>query len=254
MRALIIYIFFVSIIFGEGIRLTNGEFQPYTSEDIKNYGIVSQIVKEAFSLEGIEVEYFFYPWNRALILASENVYDGSIGWSKTKEREEKFLYSENPVFKGKAVFFYMDTLNFEWETFEDLKRYKIGMTRGYSLGEFFSEAERLAKVDRDAFFDIEYANEDIQNLKKLVSGRVDIFPLDLYVGKYFIAKYFPKCADKIKFSEKALYEGNQYLILYKSEKNKKIMKKFDRGLKDLIESGRYDEIEKSYLDSLQKRI
>ena len=252
MKALIIYIIFISLTFGETIRLTNGEFPPYNSQEMLNYGMVSQIVKEAFSMEGIDVEYYFYPWNRALVLASQNVYDGSIGWAKTKEREEKFLYSEKPVYIGKAVFFYMNALNFKWDTFEDLKKYKIGMTRGYFLGEAFFEAERLSKLDKDTFFDIEYADEDIQNFKKLINGRIDIFPLELYVGQYFINQYFPEYKKEIKFSEKVMHEGNQYLILYKSEENKEIMRRFDLGFKKLVECGRYDEIESIYWESLFK--
>ncbi len=41
----------------ETIRLTNGEWIPFLSEDLKHYGVISRIVKEAFALEGMKVEY-----------------------------------------------------------------------------------------------------------------------------------------------------------------------------------------------------
>ncbi len=53
------------------IRLTNGEWQPYLSEDTPHHGFASHIVTEAFALVGVEVEYGFFPWSRAMKLTSE---------------------------------------------------------------------------------------------------------------------------------------------------------------------------------------
>ena len=43
------------------VGLTNGEWPPYTSQNLKNYGVFSPIVSEAFELEGMTVEYTFFP-------------------------------------------------------------------------------------------------------------------------------------------------------------------------------------------------
>jgi polar amino acid transport system substrate-binding protein len=102
-------------------------------------------------------------------------------------------------------------------------------------------------LDKEKFLVIEYADEDIQNFKKLVNGRIDIFPLGLYVGKYFINRYFPTYKEKIKFSDKAMHEGEQYLISYKSQESREIMRRFNSGFKKLIESGRYEKIKNIYL-------
>ena len=44
------------------IRITNGEWEPFLSENSSEYGFGSHIVTEAFKLEGIEIEYGFFPW------------------------------------------------------------------------------------------------------------------------------------------------------------------------------------------------
>ena len=49
----------------EKITLANGEWAPYLSENLKHYGYISRIVKEAFEEEGYEVEYVFLPWKRS---------------------------------------------------------------------------------------------------------------------------------------------------------------------------------------------
>ncbi len=38
------------------IRISNGEWAPYMSENSAHYGLASHIVSEAFKLEGITVE------------------------------------------------------------------------------------------------------------------------------------------------------------------------------------------------------
>ncbi len=41
---------------GETIRITNGDWPPFTSEQLPSGGPLSRIVSEAFALEGITVE------------------------------------------------------------------------------------------------------------------------------------------------------------------------------------------------------
>ena len=72
-------LFSVSSLFAkETIRLTNGEWLPYMSANLKYNGVASRIVTEAFALEGIEVVYSFFPWKRAYALVSNGDFDGSL--------------------------------------------------------------------------------------------------------------------------------------------------------------------------------
>ncbi|MBF0233705.1 MAG: hypothetical protein HQK65_11810 [Desulfamplus sp.] len=62
----------------EIIRLTNGEWPPYLHKELKYYGVASRIVTEAFALEGITVEYDFFPWGRAYEYAKSGEWNGSL--------------------------------------------------------------------------------------------------------------------------------------------------------------------------------
>ena len=44
------------------IRLTNGEWQPYLSQDVAHHGFASHVVTEAFAQVGVDVEFGFFPW------------------------------------------------------------------------------------------------------------------------------------------------------------------------------------------------
>ncbi len=48
----------------DSVRIANGEYAPYFSEDLKHYGVGSRIVKAAFAEVGINVDYVFRPWER----------------------------------------------------------------------------------------------------------------------------------------------------------------------------------------------
>ena len=48
------------------ITITNGEWDPLFSKNLKHYGVTSHIVTEAFALEGYKVKYSFYPWTGAV--------------------------------------------------------------------------------------------------------------------------------------------------------------------------------------------
>jgi polar amino acid transport system substrate-binding protein len=47
------------------IRLTNGDWQPFMSENGPHHGIASHVITEGFARAGVEVEYGFSPWKRA---------------------------------------------------------------------------------------------------------------------------------------------------------------------------------------------
>lgn len=238
MKVLLFIILLESLLFGNNIvRITNGEYKPFQSKDLLNYGFVSEIVSEAFLLEGIEVEYGFYPWVRSLELARLGQWDGTIGWAKTRDRERDFYFSEEPIMVSQVVFFYLSTTMFNWESMEDLKNYKIGAVRSYSYGKDFDD---FAKENIEI---IEYVAEDVHNIYKLFSGRIDVFPMDIDVGMYLVNKHFKNESKFIRIHEKILDKRPQYLLLSrKNVNNEVLMDIFNSAFAKLRRSGKENEI------------
>ena len=83
----------------ETIRITIGEWAPYLSKDLKHYGVAARIVTDSFALEGVKVEYGFFPWARSKFLAQEGEWDGSAVWIHNAERAKDFLFSDS-MFKS----------------------------------------------------------------------------------------------------------------------------------------------------------
>ncbi|QJB55565.1 transporter substrate-binding domain-containing protein [Pseudodesulfovibrio sp. zrk46] len=222
----------------ETVVLSNGEWPPYFSADFKHGGFGSRIVTEAFTLEGVTVRYDFLPWKRGLESARIGQYTGATGWRKSPEREKYFLYSD-PLFTAQVVFFHKEGSRFDWKTLDDIGGMTIGGTLGYAY------VDDLRKAVERGGGKLELAPTDEMNLQKLAAGRIDIFPCGKAVGYYLLrTKFTPGTADLVQHHPKPLLDSPLYLLFSKKNKGAhEMMERFNKGLRKLRESGRYDTFE-----------
>ncbi len=219
------------------VRLTTGKWQPFTSKSAPDYGFASHIVTEAFALVGVEVEYGFFPWKRAMKLARDGKWDGSIVWYDTEERRADFFYSD-AIAPATNSFFHLKSYQFDWGLFEDLEDLRIGGTSEYSYGTAFDAAEQAG------IFRTHRAISDEVGLTNLLKGRIDVFPGELVVTYEQIRDTFSK-EDAALFTHhpKHISKTPLYLLLSKEvPENDEMRDRFNEGLKRLKESGKYDEI------------
>ena len=223
----------------EVVRLTNGEWPPYTSEALKHHGVFSHIVTKAFEQEGVRVEYSFYPWKRAYFEAAEGNYDGSVAWAPTEEREKEFHFSD-PVTTSKKVFFHLRSYDFHWSTIDDLKALNIGATTHYTYGKEFDEASLGGELN------IEYVASDKFNVRKLLHNRIQIFPMEIEVGYSLIHTMLPpEQAALITNHLKPIMQAPICVAFSKkipAQRASRLQKLLNSGLKKLMASGQYEEL------------
>jgi polar amino acid transport system substrate-binding protein len=218
----------------ETITLSNGEWLPYLSQSLPHYGPVSRIVSEAFALEGITVKYVFRPWPRAYAEAQRGLVNGSVVWSINEgesERARDFLASD-VVLESQSVFFVRKGSKFHWTKDADLAGLRIGGVAGY---EYRFEGVPGMHLDR--------ASTEELNFRKLAAGRVDLVPTNLDVGRYILRVNFkPEEAAGIAVAP-GVYNITQYrLIMRRADgANAAYIERFNRGLRMLKESGKYDQ-------------
>lgn len=217
------------------VRITNGEWPPYLSQRLPYYGVASRIVSEAFALQGIEVEYGFFPWRRSLALAKSGEWNGSAIWLKNEERERDF-YISDPILRAEYLFFHLRTTPFSWADIVDLGRYRIGISNDYYYGAAFHDAIRKDMLT------VEGVTSDEQNFRKLLGQRIDIFPMDGIAGRAMLRQRFSaEEADRITAHPKPLYSETMHLLLSKKVPgNRQLMQEFNQGLQKLKASGRLD--------------
>lgn len=213
----------------ETVRLANGDWAPYMAENLKEAGVISDIVKKAYAKTGHNVEYTFLPWKRGFEMAKNAELDGSIVWSKTAEREADFLYSE-PVVDLQTVFFITNSSNFNWNTVDDLKGKKIGGVIGYSYG--LEDAEKAGTVNINRIASPE------NNYKKLTNNRLDAVAEDRDAGMEIVHTLGIK--DQVKIHPKPVKSRSYHLIISKKAANAQAkIDAFNQGLSELKSSGDY---------------
>lgn len=232
--------------FAETIRFTNGEYPPYCSEHLPHYGLWSQIVSEAFALENIQVEYSFFSWKRSLMLIENGQWEGSLAFSKTPERLQTLQFSETPLGEASVVFFHRKDVNFDWKTVDDLQGYKIGVMQGYATAE---EMETLKKEGKK--LNLDYATTEQLKFKQLLNRRIDIFPAVEPVGQYILRENFTP-AEIAQITHHSLPWKTKQLHVVFSKKNprtQQLYEAYERGIKKLKASGRFDEIMRRHLNT-----
>lgn len=218
------------------VTLTNGEWVPYTSKTLKNYGVFSDIVAEAFALSGYQVKYVFMPWKRGYTNAKNGKYDGSVTWAPTAERKKDFYFSDPITFNSKA-FFYLKSNPFDWNNITELGQYRIGIVRQYTYSEEFDNAVKKGDIK------VEVVDTDKQNIHKLYNGRIDTFPMEIEVGYHLINEQLkPNQSALITHHEKYIQETPIAVIISKNigkDRAENLLNALNSGLKKLKESGRY---------------
>lgn len=121
---------------------------------------------------------------------------------------------------------------FNWENLEDLKSISVGGTIGY----FYQAAFKQSKLD------VQWVSTDEANLKKLLLGRIDVFPANIDSTYYMLQENFSADDIKsIKYHKRPLSTAPSSLIFFKKiKRNERLIRLSNKGLKQLKDSGKYD--------------
>ena len=226
----------------ETVRLATGELPPYATEQRPDQGIALDIIRRAFANEGIGVQYFFKPWTRSLEEARDGKWDGTAYWGRNPIRDAGFLISDN-VLTEQWVFVYrqdaLATRQFDWKQFADLTGLRIGAAK------FNSYTPEFWALQKSGVLTVEFAADDLSNLRLLVAGRLDLVPLERNVACYLMAAHFqPAEVTKLRAHPKLLTDNftTHLMLSQKLPQSSARMAAFNRGLKVLQKSKHYGEV------------
>ena len=227
----------------EIITIATLEYAPWTGKNLKSNGFVNHVITEAFQRKGYAVKYIYLPWKRGITETKRGEYSALsyVYWSKDREKE---FYLSDPISDEKIVFFHLKSNPIkDWKTFEDLKNYKFGATRGYTYTKEFWEAAKTNRIN------VDLTNSDLQNFKKLLAGRIDIFPSGLVNGNSILQKEFDESKSQLlSFHPKPLSKTTGHLAFTRSRKNSENLRRiFNQGLAKLKKEGLYDKFKDDLL-------
>lgn len=221
----------------EVITAAGDPWPPFLDPDSPTQGIALEIVREAFATQGYKVEMNFVPWARAINGVKDADYDVLIGTWYTEERTAFLAYSD-PYLTNQIKFIKRTGDAFEYQGLDSLTGKNVAVVRDYGYGDAFLTATNFKRPE---------AKDLVTNLRKLVSGRVDLTLEDEVVARAFMQKELPELLDKVVFTQNALSSNALHVTSgLQNSRHKNILDAFNKGLAEIKANGTYDALLKKY--------
>lgn len=211
-----------------------GEWFPYVSETLDGGGPMACIILTAVEAAGHSVCFVFKPWPRNEIEVQSGAALATFPWSRTESFEKTCFVSE-PLGFHRMVFFYLKDKLPDWDYtgLEDLKRLRVGGSKGYAYVEIFEKAGIRA----------DYAQDVGKSFAKLLGDRVDVVPESEVVGWTTLERWHLKDFDRVAVARTPLFVQPLHLMISNTHPDAgEFQEVFQRGLAIIKEDGRYEEL------------
>jgi len=236
MKKIIFIIMFV-FLQADNLKIMTEIFPPYQyKENGKLVGISVDIVKSIQKKIDNHSKINVYSWIRANEILDKFKNTMLFSMMRIPERENKYIWL-GPIDKIDIVFFKRKDSNISLNSLEDAKKvHKIGVIRRFASCEFL-----LDKNFKN--LDIIYGHDD-QNIKKLLRGRIDLWPSSKKPTLYELKQ--KHLLDKIvPIKNVVLIRGYLYIAFNKNT-DKKIINKWKKAFEELKKEGIIEKIKQKY--------
>lgn len=173
--------------------IVTGEYEPYVySEDGVIKGFEYDMMVAILDEMGVDYEIQMMSWARGIYLLENGRVFGAFPYSMGKERELLYKYTDSLInAKTRRDYFFSYGDKIKINDFDDLKRYKIGAVNGsYYINMF-----------EDYILEYDISITELETLKKLREGRIDLVPMNPIVAKALIERHFSEDADSFYRSD-----------------------------------------------------
>jgi len=172
MKNVLLIIFLLLTFIAQGreseLEVVTEDWPPFIVKGKEVSGIVTKNIREILANTDIKYSINIYPWARSLHLAKTNPNILIYSILRTKQREANFNWI-CPIYKSTAIHVYKLASNeINVNSLESIRKGVVGVMRGDHGYSFFVQAGFKEGINLDLS-----SNEEI-NLKKLITGRVDV--------------------------------------------------------------------------------
>jgi polar amino acid transport system substrate-binding protein len=159
-------------VLAQTVPLVTGEYPPYVSNVPTQHGVAYDLVAAAMTASGINASFSFLPWARAQAMTEQGRFIAAFPYIKTPEREQKLLYSDTLISARQVYWIAADSPHpLNW------RNKSVCVPVGYDISRFGPwQAQYQLKLERPI---------DAKScFQMLLSHRVDIVPMDEWVGQF----------------------------------------------------------------------
>ncbi|WP_165398951.1 substrate-binding periplasmic protein [Shewanella maritima] len=149
---------------------------PFAVEgDIKDSGLIVEVLDELFRRAGIEYHMVFYPLKRGMAM-SENLDNHCVlPIERSQDRETNYRWV-GPVLISRYGLFSSDSTSKPLITLDDASKYSIGSFLGSGVGEYL---EGMG-------YNVEFTSNASLNLKKVQRNRIDLWASELVSANWIM--------------------------------------------------------------------
>ncbi len=230
-------VFLGSPVWAEELTILTEEWKPisFSGKDGKPTGLAVEIVRDILRRLNAPDTITIFPWARAykMVLADPNVV--LFAMTQTPEREQ-LLKMIGPIAIGKTTFYAKKGSGITISSFKDAKQLNdIGVYRD-------AAAEQILK--KEGFTNLQIVTSPIQNVKKLMLGRIDILSgVNLTIGQLLQAVDLPRDAVESVYS----FGENRLHIAMSKGTSETIVKAWKAALEEMHQDGTFARIYKKWL-------
>ncbi|WP_025897994.1 substrate-binding periplasmic protein [Sneathiella glossodoripedis] len=219
--------------------VTGNDYLPFTDESLPDGGMHTKIVRRVMELEGIPHSITFLPWKRGYELTLSTTYDATFPYSLTKERAKSFVYSD-PIYAISNVGFVRENSDLRKSELSEVKGRTLCSPLGYAVPGWLGDAIKKQEVKVLSPVSLK------QCFQMLKEGRVDFVHANREQGSLDSAAY-TKGMEPFRIMDGSFSDVFNHLIISREHMDvDMIMRRFNRGLKALKDSGEYEMIVQTY--------
>ncbi len=222
------------------VRIGTGDWVPYVDQQRADGGALARLTREIFMAAGYQVEFMFYPWDRNLLMLEQGSLDAVMPYSCSEQRRRISVCSD-PVVQGEIVMFQRTDQQLNWTNIDDLKRFRIATTLGYSYGPQFDAALQAGQLQ------VEQSGKEDTGLRLLNLARVDFHPQDRAVGYAMLQRLFsPQERALITHHPRVLNSEPLHLLFRKNDTQaNRLREVFNAGLRRLAKNGELERLQQA---------
>lgn len=228
---------------------TGSDYAPYTSPDLPEGGLITELVRTVFASAGYETGLHFYPWKRGYsrVLQTTDVATFPYAWSQ--ERADQVHYSRpiNRIFI--RVYSRADS-NLTFTQPRDLTDLTYCQPLGYQTEPELTDLKEQKRLKH-------YEAPDMDSCFRLLSKkRVDfVISNDLVAAEAIDRALNEAESTAITASAVAFREINEFLIISKNHpRGHQLMDQFNRSYETLLENGQLDALWQKHLGQKAKAV
>ena len=218
------------------LRFITEEFKPFNyTEDGRPKGATIEILKLVWKEMGVpERPIEFLPWSRGYDMLLHKKNTVLFTTFKTEERIPLFLWA-GPINKSRVCLITLRTSHAQINTLEDCSKYTVGVVADYASAFMFKKRAEAKKLETVSCIQV--------NIKKLISGRIDMLVFD-EVAFYNTAESMGYSRDL--FEPKWTLVDGETFYAFNKDTNKALVERFQHAFDKVKASPEYKEIIRRY--------